>query len=114
MDYVFENVPTISRQNLVGQNPDKSIILEFGRGLRSDQLALGVARKIADLLTDEPAPKVKLKVYSKTRCIGNNEAAGIKLENYVFNKKLGGYPYLVGKNTYTEYAGFLAQKEERL
>ncbi|OGL34689.1 hypothetical protein A3F65_03265 [Candidatus Saccharibacteria bacterium RIFCSPHIGHO2_12_FULL_47_16b] len=114
MDYVFENVPSISRQNLVGQNPDKSIILEFGRGWRSDQLALSMAHKIADLLKDKPVPKKKLKVYSKTRCIENKEAAGLKLENYVFNKQLGGYPYLVGNNTYTEYVGFLAQKETLL
>ncbi len=114
MDYVFECVASINRQNLIGQNPNKSIILEFGRGLRSDRLALSVAHKIAGLLKSEPLPKIKLKVYSKSRTIANKEAAGLKMKNYVFNQKLGGYPYLVGKNTYTEYVGFLAQKLTKL
>ncbi len=117
MEYVVEGDDVVTGQALFGQNPDKSMVLEFGVGLRSDRLAEQLARAINDLLNDQSAPKRKVKVYSKTRLVGVAEAEGENLENYKFNKKLQGYPYLVGKNTYpkySDYVGFLAAKEETL
>lgn len=117
MDYVIEGDDVVTKQALFGQNPAKSMVLEFGVGLRSDKLAEDIATRITDLLSNKPAPKKILKVYSNSRLIKVSEANGQKFENYKFSKKLNGYPYLVGNNTYTKYAnyvGFMSEKEEIL
>lgn len=114
VDYVIEGNKAVTSRTLFGQFPAKAILLEYGRGLRSDNLARSIAEQITALLgLAKPKAKRNLKVYSKTRTIKKAEANGLNLKNYTFNKKLGGYPYLVGKNTYQKYesfVGFLAQK----
>lgn len=118
MDFLIEGDSEITPHTLFGQNPDKSIVLEFGRGLRTDRLAASVAKKIADLLEDTSEKSLKkIKIYSKTRRILKHEINGQELENYVYSKKLKGYPYLVGRNTYEKYenfVGFIAKKLTRL
>lgn len=115
MEYVFIGVPSITRVGLIGQNPDKSIILEFGRGLRSDRLAELLAERIVGLL-DEPSESSEdatIPVYSDSCLIERSAATDLELLNYVFNERLGGYPYLVGKNTYIDYVGFMAKKVKK-
>lgn len=116
VDYVFEGVPDLNKRSLLGQHPKQTIVIELGRGLRSDKLAESIAASIAGLLNPSPPQDElpKLKYYSKSDYLTAKAAKGLKLENYRFNKKLKGYPYLVGQNTYTEYVGFIAEKEEVL
>lgn len=115
MDYVIEGVPSITKRALFGQYPHKSMVIELGRGYRSDVLAALLASKIAALLDNEneDLEKTPITVYSQSRIIKAHEAAGLQLQNYIYNQKLGGYPYLVGKNTYKQYVGFLAKNETR-
>lgn len=118
MEHVFIGVPSLSRVSLIGQYPAKTILLEFGIGLRSDKLAEDMANKIADLLNEktENLPDALIPVYSESRLIKKDEAGDMELVNYELNEKLGGYPYLVGKNTYgkyTNYIGFLAKKQTK-
>lgn len=117
MDYVVEGEPSVMKQTLIGQYPKKSILLEFGTGLRSDRLSQSIAGKISALLDEALVPRTQVKIYSKTRCISKAECEGLEMNNYIFDKQLKGYPYLVGKNTYpryTDYVGFLAEQEETL
>lgn len=100
----------ISRLTLIGQFPDRGVALEFGRNYRSDRLAKTVAQRIVALLKTTPSA-ADLPVYSVTRIIANHEAPGEELFNYQYNKTLEGYPFLVGKNTYSTMRGFLAKKD---
>ena len=119
MDYVFVGVPQLIRLCLIGRYPRKAIIIELGQGRRSDALAESIAKRIVDLLQPEKVKNVsgKVPVYSASQFIKTRDAVDLEMENYVFNKALGGYPYLVGKNTYSkyyDYTGFLAKKVEKL
>jgi succinylglutamate desuccinylase len=116
MDYVFEGVPDLCHRSLLGQHPEKTIVIELGKGYRSDTLAEFIAKRIVGLLEDEPEPSSlgKIMVYSDSEYLMADKAKGQHLVNYQFNKKIGGYPYLVGQNTYTEYVGFIAKKEQQL
>jgi succinylglutamate desuccinylase len=118
-DYVFEGVDDLNRRSLLGQHPKKTIVVELGKGLRSDQLAETLAKAISELLNpNSPENELpKIKYYSKTKYLTKSVAKGLKLDNYKFNEKLKGYPYLVGRNTYAkqhDYVGFIAGKEEIL
>lgn len=118
VDYVIECDKGLASRTLFGQFPTRAILLEYGRGLRSDKLAHLIAERITALLSPiNPTTNRNLKVYSNTRIINKTEANGLKLRNYIFNRKLGGYPYLVGKNTYYKYesfVGFLAKEKTLL
>ncbi len=104
--------PNISKDSLIGQLPTKAMSLEFGTGLRSDKLARQLAESIAELQIPRNLQPTALPVYKVSRLIKNHEARGETLHNYVFNKTLNGYPFLVGKNTYQTFRGFLAHKHQ--
>jgi succinylglutamate desuccinylase len=119
VDYVFEGVPHLNKRSLLGQHPKKTLVIELGTGLRSDRLAETLAKSISELIKPSP-PESELpmiKFYSKSKYLLAKDAKGQKLENYKFNNKLNGYPYLVGKNSYarySDYVGFISAKEEIL
>ena len=115
MDAVFIGVESINKVSLLGQDRAKTIVIELGLGRRSDFLAESLARHITALLDKQPATKSrKIPVYSQTSLLRLPKNFSGQLENYVYSEKLGGYPYLVGNNTYTDYSGFMAKKLEHL
>lgn len=105
----------IANVSLIGQYPDRALSLEFGTGQRTDKLAKTTADAIAELvgttINDAPAP---LPQFTVERTIQLHEAPGETLQNYRYNPTLGGYPFLVGKNTYTTFRGFLAHKQQQI
>lgn len=119
MDYVFEGVPDMTHKALLGQNPGKTMVIELGKGYRSDALAESLAQRIVGLLDTDlrAADALPIMFYSKSRYLRVKECKGLELKNYTYNKKLKGYPYLVGQNTYEKYlgyVGFISAKEEAL
>ncbi len=103
---------SIASNSLIGQYPETSLSLEFGTGQRSDALALKTARAIVGLLeSPQQNRSTKIPHYIVKRMIGNHEAPGDQLENYTYNQTLDGYPFLVGKNTYSEFRGFLTHMQ---
>lgn len=112
MDQVVVMPRSISEIALLGQFPDKTIVLELGKNYRSDSLAQTLARNIASLCgTNMQSRSQDIDIYFVKRTIRRDEVGNLELTNYVFNENLGGYPFLVGKNSYIEYAGFLASKK---
>jgi succinylglutamate desuccinylase len=100
---------SINQNTLIGQFRDRALSLEFGVGLRSDKLAADVAERINNLSLGRQANQKKtIKVLKIDRLIEKREAVDVELANYVYNEKLGGYPFLTGKDNYAEHAGFLA------
>ncbi len=109
LEQIVSMPPKIAQDSLIGQYPANSLSVEFGVGHRSDRLAAATAQAIIELL-DRPLPASSLPQYLVERLIENHEAPGEELFNYQYNKTLDGYPFLVGKNTYSAYRGFLAHK----
>lgn len=110
----FVTMPrSIAKVSLIGQFPERAMSLEFGAGQRSDRLAQDVANAIARL-QDQTLHKSSTKIahYIVERMIENHEAKDQSLVNYQFNPALNGYPFLVGKNTYSEFRGFLAHRAD--
>jgi succinylglutamate desuccinylase len=109
VDYAAVMPESINQNTLIGQFRDKALSLEFGVGLRSDELAADVAERINNLsLGRHDNQKKTFKVLKIDRLIEKREAVEVELANYVYNEKLGGYPFLTGKDNYAEHAGFLA------
>ena len=114
MNQVVVMHPDIANHSLIGQFPSRSICLEFGRNHRSDKLAIQVAQNIVGLLEEtKETTSRSTHVYHVTGTIDKRHA-DLDLKNYVFNNRLKGYPFLVGKNSYVSYAGFLAKRRRRL
>jgi hypothetical protein len=109
VDYAAVMPESINQNTLIGQFRDKALSLEFGIGLRSDALAADVAERINNLSLAKLVNREKtIKVLKIDRLIEKREAVEVELANYVYNEKLGGYPFLTGKDNYDEHAGFLA------
>jgi len=111
MDQVVVMHNDLARQSLIGQNPNRSICLEFGSTYRSDKLAEKIASNIAGLLNGTSGYSSNVThVYHVVGTIDKSHNT-LDLKNYVFHSKLKGYPFLVGKNSYINYAGFLAKRK---
>lgn len=101
----------IAKDSLIGSYPERALSIEFGIGLRSDKLAQAVAQAIADISNGElNMTPVVMPTYYVTRKIANDEAPSEALTNYKYHRGLQGYPFLVGKDSYPDYRGFLAPK----
>jgi len=111
---VNQNQQLINYQNnittsLIGHLPDRSLSLEFGGNERSDKLAQELAEIISDFRTDG-LDIAKLPTYEVFTEIDKNYKKLTGIKNLVFNKDLGGYPFLAGPSTYGSIGGFLAKK----
>lgn len=110
MEAVVIMPPSLTKNSLIGQFPDKSISIELGKNQRSDKLAQYLATNIDAL---EPRPKKiekKLSIFKVVSVIDKNFDGLNNIANLKFNKKLNGYPFLAGVNTYKYIGGFLAQR----
>jgi succinylglutamate desuccinylase len=115
VDYAAVMPESINQNTLIGQFRDKALSLEFGVGLRSDELAANVAERINKLSSGKLVHQKKtIKVLKINRLIEKREAVEVELANYVYNEKLGGYPFLTGKDNYAEHAGFLALERSEI
>lgn len=112
MEYAAVMPKNVAQQSLIGVHPEKSLCIELGRHLRSDALAKQLAVQINALangdlsILEQPIPLLFIE-----RIIERSEAIDLKLENYVFNEQLKGYPFLTGESNYDEHRGFLATSQ---
>ncbi len=102
----------VMAKSLVGQHPNKSVALEFGYNLRSDTLASDISKRIIGLIVNSklPSAAAPIDTYKVLRSVSKPEMQGVTYANFVFNKKLHGYPFLMGEKNYSDIAGFLAKK----
>lgn len=96
--------------SLIGCFPSKSISLELGKNHRSDKLALEIAEGIESLNFSSQNLTVDLPTFEVYGEISKGDRGLAKIKNLVFNKRLGGYPFLAGPNVYESIGGFLARK----
>ena len=101
---------SIASQALIGQNPEKSLCIEVGAGLRSNRLARLLAERIHNLLSYQSVPQGKVEIYKIRRLISKRDAGKSRLVNYEYCPSLKGYPFLAGEKNYTDYSGFLADR----
>lgn len=112
MDYAAVMPENIVKQALIGVYPEKSLCIELGRNLRSDALALQLAKQINALANgDLSVLEQHIPLLFIERVIERSEAIDLQLENYVFNEALKGYPFLTGEKNYDEHRGFLATSQ---
>jgi succinylglutamate desuccinylase len=111
MERIAVMLPDITREALLGQFPTKSVSLEFGVHHTSDKLAHEIADLIYSLLGTPIEPhENELELYKVERIVKKNEIVNVAFANFIFNDKLGGFPFLMGESNYSDYAGFLAKK----
>jgi len=112
MEYAAVMPESIAKQSLIGVHPEKSLCIELGRYLRSDALAKQLAIQINALANgDLSILEQRIPLLFIERIIERSEAIDLKLENYVFNEQLKGYPFLTGESNYDEHRGFLATSQ---
>lgn len=112
MEYAAVMPKNIAGQSLIGVCPEKSLCIELGRHLRSDALAKQLATQINTLANgDLSVLEQRIPLLFIERIIERSEAIDLHLENYVFNERLKGYPFLTGENNYDEHRGFLATSQ---
>lgn len=102
--------PEFTKNSLIGCAPDRSISLELGRGLRSDNLARKIAQSITHLPEAKFDTKQKLPLFQVTSTIKKDYKHFDKLSNLKFSSHLNAYPFLASKNSYQNMGGFLAKK----
>jgi aspartoacylase len=110
METIVVMPKNIASESLIGCFPDKSISVELGIGLRSDELADKLVKNILDLNIEKLILKKNLPRYIVTKHIpkGIKELNGIV--NLKLNKELNGYPFLASPTSYDSIGGFLAEK----
>lgn len=89
-----------------------AIALEFGSNLRSDKLARTIADKIANISQygiDSAHPGIP--VYEMCSVIDKKYSGLREVKNLKYDKKLKGYPFLAGPDTYKDIGGFLLQRK---
>jgi succinylglutamate desuccinylase len=99
-----------TKNALIGCLPDRSISLEFGRGLRSDGLAKEVAERITKLSKTAPDVRHSLPLFRVTATIPKDYERLGSVVNLRFNAGLGAYPFLASEKSYPNMGGFLAKK----
>ena len=111
MDVLVIMPKSLTKTALIGCFPNKSISIEFGRDNKSDTLASEIAKKIESLnFSKSKKNSNNLPIFQVYDQIDKNYKGLSTIKNLVFNKELGGYPFLAGLNTYKSIGGFLAKK----
>jgi hypothetical protein len=102
---------SIFQNTLSGNTKAKVISLEHGIDYRQDEIsAVELAERIR-ALNDTQMTIGTVEVYHIKGTIPLNfQEAG--LQNYKFNGKIDGYPFIVGESSYKTHAGFFADRKE--
>lgn len=110
MDSILVSSNEIIPGSLISCFPDKSIVIEFGKDFRSDELAENVAEKIVGLASKLDQPEHQLPCYQLASTIPKTYVGLADLKNMEYSQELDGYPFCAGADTYEHIGGYLAKK----